>query len=283
MGKSYACHQLAGYARGDYLVFTDADTLHFPSSVSSSVACLLRYRLDALSVFPMQIMVTLHERMVVIFINFAVLCLVPIWIIRKIKSSLVSVANGQFMLFKKEVYKKIGGHRAIKNELIEDVSISKQVKRHGYRFMIFDGRSNIYCRMYKNFGDVVRGFSKFIFAAMDYSTFNLLVVISTITVLFLFPFILLPLGIYCFDWSRIVINLVMSQIIIVAIIKIVLSIRFKNRILDVLFHPLSMLYIIALSINSAYRVKSGYGIYWKGRTYNIDNGKEIEIVNDNFR
>ncbi|GAI00092.1 unnamed protein product [marine sediment metagenome] len=57
LGKSYACHQLSKYAKGDYLIFTDADTLHFPNSISSSVACLHRYRIDAL---PLQVIIILH-------------------------------------------------------------------------------------------------------------------------------------------------------------------------------------------------------------------------------
>jgi len=79
LGKTYACHQLSKYARGDYLIFTDADTLHFPNSVSGAVACLIKYKLGALSVFAKQIMVTMHERMMVPFGNYIILCLMPIY------------------------------------------------------------------------------------------------------------------------------------------------------------------------------------------------------------
>ena len=103
-GKSYACHQLSLQAKGKYLIFTDADTLHFPDSVSSSLAALEANKLDALSIFPRQIMVTIHEKMVVIFINIAVLGLLPIYLLRKIKSPKLSIANGQFFLFKRSDY-----------------------------------------------------------------------------------------------------------------------------------------------------------------------------------
>ncbi len=85
-GKSYACHQLSMEATGKYYVFTDADTLHFPNSISSSLEALISTRLDVLSVFPKQIMVSVHERMVVIFINLAVLALMPLGMIRKTRS-----------------------------------------------------------------------------------------------------------------------------------------------------------------------------------------------------
>jgi len=78
LGKSFACYQLSEYARGDYLVFVDADTLHFPNSISSSIACLLKYRVDALSVFAKQITVSIHERMAVPFASFMILGFLPL-------------------------------------------------------------------------------------------------------------------------------------------------------------------------------------------------------------
>lgn len=85
MGKNYACHQLAGYARGDYLLFTDADTIHFPDSISSALACLLNYKLGALSVFAKQIMVTVHERMIVPFGSYMILCFLPLFLVERSK------------------------------------------------------------------------------------------------------------------------------------------------------------------------------------------------------
>ena len=105
LGKSYACHQLSKHARGKYIIFTDADTLHFPDSISSAVACLVRYKVDALSVFPMQIMVTMHERMMVPFGNYIILALFPLYLMRRAKNALFCTAIGQFMMFKTEVYR----------------------------------------------------------------------------------------------------------------------------------------------------------------------------------
>ena len=275
-GKSYACHQLSGEAAGEYYVFTDADTLHFPNSISSSLGALISTRLDVLSIFPKQIMVSVHERMVVIFINLAVLALMPLGMIRKIRSPRMSIANGQFMLFKRSVYKSIGGHRSIKKDIVEDVAISKQVKKCGYRFMVFDGRETIYCRMYDGFKNVVRGFSKFIFAAMNYSIIKLGVIISLIMLLFLIPLLLLPLGLYIFNWPLLVNILILSQVSIILFIRIAMTFRFKSRFSDIFLHPLSMLYIAVLSVNSVYQAKFGRGIFWKDRFYGITEGEDLD-------
>ena len=270
IGKSYACYQLSKYAKGKYFVFTDADTLHFKNSISSAISCLIKNNLGALSAIPKQIMVSFHERMVATWVHFGILTLLPLFLIKKSKNPLFCTANGQFILFIREVYEKIGGHESVKTKILEDIHISKQVKRYGYNFMIFDGSKNIYCRMYRSFSKLIRGFSKFMFAAFDFNLFTITVVILLISVLFLFPFILLPLGVFIFDWSGMIINLGIIQIFIVFIMRIILAIRLKNRILDILFHPISMVYIILICINSVLQTKFGEGACWKDRKYGID-------------
>ncbi len=281
LGKNYACHQLSKSAKGEYLVFTDADTLHFNNSISSAVCSLQRNGLDALSVYPKQIMVTIHERMVVTFINFAILSLMPLILIKRSKNPLFCTAIGQFLLFKRKVYESIGGHESIASEILDDVHISKQVKRGGYKFMIFNGSNNIYCRMYSNFNEVVKGFSKFIFAAFNYNIYTLAAVIFFISVLFLFPFILLPLGFFVFEWDSQIIKLMILQIFLILTIKTALSFRFRTRILDVLLHPLSMIYILLIAANSVFQAKFGRGVAWKGRVYNMDNKDGVELRNEN--
>lgn len=280
LGKSYACYQLSKYAKGKYLIFTDADTLHFKNSISSAISCLIKNNLGALSVIPRQIMVSIHERMVVTWVHFGILCLLPLILVKKSKNPLFCTANGQFILFKMEVYKKIGGHKSIKVKILEDIHISKLVKRYGYNFMLFDGSKNIHCRMYRSFSELISGFSKFMFAAFDYNIFTIAVVIFLISALFLFPFILLPLGFLIFNWPKIITNLIIVQIITIFVMRIVLAIRLNSRILDVLLQPLSMIYIILICFNSILQTKFGKGVCWKGRSYDIHNGEELKLIND---
>ncbi len=286
LGKSYACQQLAGYAKGKYLLFIDADTLHFPTSISSSVACLLRYKIDALSVFAKQIMVTLPERMVIPFSNFMIMGFMPLALIRRSRKALFCTAIGQFMLFKKDVYKAIGGHKSVKGEILEDVIISKRVKRCGYKFMIFDGSSNLYCRMYHNFSEVVSGYSKVLFASFDYSITMISSAIVIIAAIYLMPFVMLPLSII-FDWQQTHVNIMILQIIFILITRIMLSIRFKMKAFDIFLFPLSVIYLLSMAINSVLQYRFNIGICWKGRTYNIveneDDGEELKLINDNYK
>ena len=283
LGKSFACHQLAGFAKGEFLLFTDADTLHFKNSVSAAVGALIENKLDAISVFARQITVTIHERMMVPFGNFFLMAFLPFMLISRSKNPLFCTAIGQYMLFKKEVYEKIGGHESVKNEILEDIYIAKQVKKHGYKFMIFDGKNNFYCRMYKNLTEVIGGYSKVLAAAFDYNMAIQSITTVLVFLFFLLPFIALPLSFFLFDWPSPVINLLIVQVGLIIIIIIIQAIRFKNRFIDVFLFPVSVVYLLFISVHSLVKSRSSSGIYWKGRTYDVRKEDDLKLVRDNLK
>jgi uncharacterized membrane protein len=106
-----------------------------------------------------------------------------------------------------------------------------------------------------------------------------------ISLIFLVPFISLPLGIFVFGWPAKLLVLNIIQILLIFAIKIVLSIRFKEKILDIFFTPISVAYIAVIAINSYIQSKFGRGVSWKDRTYGAagekgtgefeENGKKI--------
>lgn len=279
LGKSWACQQLASCAKGQYFIFTDADTLHFADSVSSALATMLQNNLDGISVYPRQIMVTFAERMLVSFIGMGLFTMMPLALVKKTKGKFFSTGIGQFFMFKKEVYFKIGGHESVKAEILEDIHLSKRIKAAGLSYMVFDGSSNIFCRMYKNFRESITGFSKFIFAAFDYSGFSEALAVVIYSVLFLVPFILLPITII-FDWPRIMLILNITQVLLVFAIKIIMAFRFKERIIDIFLTPVSVCFIVAVAINSYIQARLRDGVYWKGRIYDVNTPDRISLVDD---
>jgi chlorobactene glucosyltransferase len=280
-GKNFASHQLAKYAKGEYFIFTDADTLHFPKTVSSAFGALITTKVDALSIYPRQIMVTFAERMAVPIINIALQCFIPFILIKKSKSPLFSTALGQFMMFKREAYEKIGGYESIKGHMVDDIQISKRVKKSGYKFMVFDGRNTIYCRMYKNLKGVVIGMAKSIYPAVNGNILALFSFTGLLTATLLIPFTLLPLGAFLFDWPVAIIRLIIFQIIIVLSIKMIFAIRYKQRMLDILLAPVSMAIIDALIFVSFFQAKYGEGLSWKGRVYDVSGNDKTTLIREN--
>jgi chlorobactene glucosyltransferase len=267
LGKNFACFQLSQHARGDYMIFTDADTYHFPSSVKSSLSALIINRLDAMCPFPRQIMGTLSEKMAIPFINFAILLFMPLALIRKSKNPLFSTGVGQYFIFKREAYFGMGGHTAVKGKILEDVHISKKTKEAGFNYMIFDGSSALTCRMYKNFREVWKGYTRIMFSAFDYSLTTMLLVMVLVTIFLLMPFVFLPLGVFIYSWPPEIMTLIILQVSIISIIRIAISLRFKENPLNVFIHPPAMIFIVLVSINSFFHHRFGEGVSWKGRTY----------------
>ncbi|MDD3520039.1 MAG: glycosyltransferase [Actinomycetota bacterium] len=267
LGKNFACFQLSRYAKGDYLIFTDADTYHFNSSVKSSLACLIENKIDAACPFPRQIMVSLSERMAIPFINFAILLFMPLALIKKSKNPLFCTGVGQYFIFKREAYFGMGGHAAVKGKILEDVHISKKTKEAGFKYMIFDGSTTLTCRMYKNFHEVWKGYSRFMFSAFDYNFISMAIVLTLVTIFLFMPFLFLPLGIFIYNWSSSIMVLIILQVSIISTIRLCISLRFKENPLNLLLHPLSMIFIVLVSMNSFIQSKLGSGISWKGRTY----------------
>jgi len=282
-GKCYACHQLSKVAKGEYFVFTDADTLHYPNSISGSLAALIKNKLDVTSIYPRQIAVTFSERMTIRFIHFAILSFMPLILVKHTKGPFFSTAIGQFFLFKRHVYEKIGGFESVKDEILEDINMSKQIKRCGFKIMVYDGSDSIFCRMYTNLPDVVKGFSRFIYAAFDCNFLMECIAIFFISLIFMVPFILLPLGIFIFNWPAMLININIIQILLIFVIKIVLAIRFKERILDILFTPISVACIALIAMNSYIQSKFGKGVNWKDRTYSDSEEDVIGLVDSNCK
>ena len=283
LGKCWACSQLSGHAKGDYFIFTDADTLHYTDTVSKAFAALVKSGLDAMSVYPKQITVTFHERMTVPFINFAILSFMPLVLIKYLKGPFFSTGIGQFFMFKKDAYQKMGGHFSVRKEVLEDIHLSKQIKRAGLKYMIFDGKDSIYCRMYRSFGEVIKGFTKFIYAAFNYNAFSEAAAMTAFAIIFLVPFILLPIAILFLDLPPMLLILNISQVFIILAIKIILALRFKNRLMDAFFMPFSVCYMLVIAVNSYLQAKFRKGVLWKGRTYNVCISEELELVEDSYQ
>ena len=283
LGKSFACHQLSKAARGNYLLFTDADTLHFKKSVTFAINALNINKLDAISVFARQITVTIHERMMVPFANFFLLAFMPFILILKSKNPLFCTAIGQFMLFKRCVYEKIGGHGSVKSEILEDIHIAKHVKRAGYKFMIFDGRNNFYCRMYNNLKEVVAGYSKVLSAAFNYNLALQGFITVFVFIFLLMPFMVLPLAILILEWPQVIINLLIIQAGLILSLKIFQTIRFRDRFIDIFLLPVSFIYLIMISVHSMIKSKSTCGVFWKGRVYDVRKEDELRLVKENLK
>ena len=163
LGKNYACHKLSQAANGDVLIFLDADVNVKKELIERSISHLKKHKLHLLSIFPKQLFKTLGEKISVPLMNWILLSLLPLPLIRKSKNVNFSAANGQFMMFKADTYKKIWPHEKCKSHKVEDIAIIKLFKQKGFTSDTLLGDDTITCRMYVGLKDAIEGFTKNIF------------------------------------------------------------------------------------------------------------------------
>ena len=151
----------AGYkaSRGEWLLFTDADTIHLPGSLARSLAEAQRNGAAMLSYSPEQIVKTLAEKVImpVIFAELAA-SFRPSQV--SDPRSTAAAANGQYILISREAYDAIGGHAAVASSLLEDVALASAVKQSGRRIFFRFGGDAVRTRMYRSFEQLREGWTK---------------------------------------------------------------------------------------------------------------------------
>lgn len=159
-GKNWACHQLSQVAKGDSLLFTDADTIWAPQGLAAVVAEMQRGRADLQTVWPTQITETWAERLTVPNIALVVMGYLPVLATHYVPLAAFGAANGQVMAFRRKAYDAIQGHEGVAGEVVEDVKLARRIKGAGLRLRMADGNRFVSCRMYTDWPGVRNGFAK---------------------------------------------------------------------------------------------------------------------------
>ncbi|UCH51820.1 MAG: glycosyltransferase, partial [Chloroflexota bacterium] len=107
-GKPFACYQLAEKAKGSWLMFVDADTTHAPYMLRSTLALALELKITMLSGFPRQMAESLPEKIAMPVLYFVIMSWLPLWWVHRFKGSKPSLTVGQFILFSREDYWRMG-------------------------------------------------------------------------------------------------------------------------------------------------------------------------------
>lgn len=158
-GKANAVWTAAKKARGKWLLFTDADTIHEPGSLRRALHEAERHRAGVLSYSPRQLVGGLAQRslMPLIFCELA-LAYPPAKVSDPAQH--IAAANGQFLLIEREAYRRLGGHASAAGKVLEDVELAFIAKRRklGLRFRY--APDAVSARMYRRFGAMVEGWTK---------------------------------------------------------------------------------------------------------------------------
>jgi len=271
IGKNFACYQLAQQAQGEYLLFTDADTLHTSEMIPTILDYMKRQQIQLLTGQPEQLLGSIGERLIVPLLNFKILTLLPIALIRRRPEPSLATGNGQLLCFQRAAYEKMGGHMAVKGRILEDVLLARKMKATGYQIDFIDALELVRCRMYHSWHEVWAGFSKNLFAFYNYSLPFALLALILNCILFILPALILPISLIISIPQHIVLYALASYTLGVTM-RILLTLRFTRtrRELMLLYsflHPISILLECLILLNAIRWHYRKRGATWKGRQY----------------
>lgn len=158
-GKANACWTAAQQARGKWLLFTDADTVHEPGDLRRALHEAEKYHAGMLSYSPRQIVGGFWQRALMPLIFSDLAQKYPPRLVSDLDSP-VAAANGQFLLVAAGVYRCIGGHKAVRGAILEDVELARLVKKAGIGLRFRYAPDALATRMYRSFAAMCEGWRK---------------------------------------------------------------------------------------------------------------------------
>ena len=162
-GKSWACIQGYRAARGDLLLFTDADTTHAPKVLAHAVGALERSGADLVTLLTRQELVTFWERAVMPQILTLLLFRYRPAQLNRARKRRDVIANGQFILVRREAYESAGTHEVVRDVVAEDLLMAQRFLETGKTLRAWWADDLIATRMYTGLGALLEGWSKNIY------------------------------------------------------------------------------------------------------------------------
>lgn len=276
-GKPHALHQASTLAKGEWICFIDADTFLKPNALSACYAKALETKADLFTVMTNQLLGSFWERTVMPLVMTALsVGFSP----RRINDPQRkdAVANGQFIMIRREIYDIIGGHEAVKDRIVEDKAISENVKWNGHRLIVADGMQLVSTRMYTSLPEMWEGWTKNIYLGLRES--NSLLWLGVFgAVLAVFATVVLPLWplaglLWYINTRETAAIFVMIEALSVWGVLLFFRVRIAQKMNTPAWYglltPLGAGVFAAMMLTSAWKVLSGSGVTWRGRKYHIN-------------
>ncbi|MFA5168391.1 MAG: glycosyltransferase family 2 protein [Candidatus Omnitrophota bacterium] len=241
-GKNFALHLGVYYASGDWLLFTDADTRHRPGSLDSAIGFSEKNSVDLLTLLPECLAHGFWENL----LQPCAMSYMGLWFpVRRINDpkSKVYFGNGQYFLFRREHYQKVGGHMDVKEAFLEDFALMKKTKEMGARGVCAFGMEIYGTRMYDSFDAIWRGWRRIFLHAFEQKPAPILKCVLSVLFFSVFPFMALVTLPHSFS---------ISLFLCILVLGIVFATAFKAygivkaRKCYALLHPLAALVFSAI-------------------------------------
>ena len=258
LGKPHACAQLAEAARGEVLVFVDADVVLERHAVAATVDVLRTAGLDLVCPYPRQLAGTVGERVVQPLLQWSWLTFLPLALAESSPRPSLVAANGQLLACDAVAYRAVGGHASVRSDVLEDVALARAFKVHGLRALVVDGTNLATCRMYGSWPELRAGYTKSLWSA-----FGSPAGAAAVAAALLFLYVVPPVAALAGRGPVRRAGLLGTAAGIAG--RVLVARRVGGRVWpDSLAHPISVAAVVGLTAESVVRRRNGR-LVWKGR------------------
>jgi len=270
-GKPHAMHTGAGQARGEWLLFVDADCRQAPHSVRAAVNFLAANQGDMLSLWPVLEMHGFWENVVQpVAGSVLVAWFRPTWVNDPRRRT--AFANGQYIAIRRATYEATGGYDSVRNEIVEDIALARRVKDAGHRLYNAVGEDLFTTRMYDSLRAMYRGWTRIYYGGFK-SVAWLLAVVAMTLIFTLLPFVALGAASVCLaagdvgGWALAAFHLAAVGVLALVVTMRRLFILCRGNPWYLLFYPLAVVVVLGFQAGAILRALGLRGVTWRGTTY----------------
>ena len=279
-GKPHAIHSGVQEANGNWFLFTDADTWHAPNSLRSAITQAVQEHVDLFTLATEQELPTFWERTLMPMAFLGISMLYPPRFVNDPASS-IAIANGQYILIRREVYEGVGGYARpeMRDTLLDDRDLAFLVKTHGYLLRFIDGDGLVHVHMYQSLSAIWRGWRKNAYLGNRGGWPFVLLELFGLPMISIVPF-LLPLllkllrsGKYPAVSAREVAIATGLELVPLLSYRVWLNNQMHVPWYYALTHPIAGAFFEGILGQSMWRVITRRGVDWRGRQYHNKNAK----------
>lgn len=253
-GKNWACHQLADEARGDVLIFCDADVKPGADAVGRTVAAMEESGSGMLTALPRHRFDSwLVAATVPLVAWLPVVALLPLPLVPRVRAPALGMGNGQWLAFTRAAYLAVGGHAAVRGNVLEDVLLARRAKQFGERLLVAAAPRTLEVRMYRGWQEMRLGFGKNLYALAGGTPAGLGLMLGIFLLAAVLP-LFAPLA--GTGWGY-------TALALLLLVRICGAVLLAQGFATVLLHPVGVVLAAVIAVESA--VRAGGGVEWKGR------------------
>jgi chlorobactene glucosyltransferase len=258
LGKPWALEQGSARARGEILLFVDADLIYAPEAVRAAVAEIESSGAALLTLLPYFEMHSFGENVGMPMMAYFAFSGMPLWYSNRSLAPGLAVGGGSGNLIRREVFDSIGRFEALKGAVVDDVGLARLARRHGNNTRAVRADDLISVRMYHSAREIVDGFTKNMFIVLGRSYVGGAILLVLLVILHLLPYALAIAG----DALAIV------TVILISLTRLVLFRSLRYRLDNAIFlHPLMATLWAYIFLRSVWFTGVRKELRWRGRTY----------------